>query len=79
MTWGAACLAKDTEIRLAGGTFVQIQNSAGKSIWTDQKEKRRITQIHKFDTEKADPRLFEVGGNWMTGTHFIWEQNTPNQ
>ena len=63
-------MAKYTEIRLADGTFVQIQNTAGKSIWTDQKEKRRITLINKFDTEEADPRLVEVGAV-MTGTHII--------
>ena len=63
MTWGAACLAEDTEIRLADGTFAQIQNSVGKSIWTDQKEERIIIWIHKFDTKEADPRLVKVGRN----------------
>jgi len=53
-TWGATCLGKDTEIRLADGTFAMIQDSVGKSIWTDQQEERRITRIHKFDTEGAD-------------------------
>jgi len=76
-TWGATSMAKDTEIRLADGTFALIQNSVGKSIWTDQQEERRITRIHKFDTEEADLCLFGIGGNWMTGTHFIWGQNNP--
>jgi len=76
-TWGATCLAKDTEIRLVDGTFALIQNSVGKSIWTDQQEERRITRIHKFDTEEADLCLFGIGGNWMTGTDFIWGQNNP--
>jgi len=62
-TWGATCLAKDTEIRLADGPFALIPNSAEKSIWTDQQEERRITRIHKFETEKADLRLFGIGGN----------------
>ena len=67
-------MAKDTEIRLADGTFALIQDSVGKPIWTDQQEKRRITRIHKFDTDEADPGLFGIGGNWRTGTHFIWGQ-----
>jgi len=65
----------ETEIRLADGTFTKIQNSVGKEIWTDQQGERKITQIHKFDTAETDPPLFEIGGNWMTGFHFIWEQN----
>jgi len=64
----------ETEIRLADGTFTKIQNSVGKEIWTDQQGERKITQIHKFDTAETDPPLFEIGGNWMTGFHFIWEQ-----
>jgi hypothetical protein len=56
--WGAACLAKDTEIRLADGTFA----SAGNPIWTDQQIERRITRLHKFDTDEGDPPLFGIGG-----------------
>jgi len=68
--WGAACLAKDTEIRLADGTFALIQDSVGKPIWTDQQ-----TRLHKFDNDEADPPLVRIGGNWMTASHFIRGQN----
>ena len=37
-TWGSACLAEDTEILLADGTFVSLLHSIGKAIWTDQQE-----------------------------------------
>ena len=60
-TWEAACLAKDTEIRLADGTFAIIQDSVGKAIWTDQQKETKITRIHKFDTDEKDPPLFGIG------------------
>jgi len=68
-TWGSACLAKDTEIRMVDG----LQNSVGKEIWTDhQGGTGKIRRIHKFDTLETDPPLYEIGGNWMTGCHYIW-------
>jgi len=73
-TWEAVCLAKNTEIRMADGTFTIIQNSVGKEIWTDQQGKRKITRIHKFDTVETDPPLLGIGGHWMTDFHFIWGQ-----
>ena len=73
-TWGSACLAENTEIRVADGTFTIIQNSVGKEIWTDQQGKRKITRIHKFDTAETDPPLLGIGGNWMADFHFIWGQ-----
>ena len=73
-TWGTSCLAKDTEIRLADGTFALLQDSVGEPIWTDQQEEKIITQIRKFDTDEADPGVFGIGVNWITGTHFIWGQ-----
>jgi len=72
ITWGSACLAEDTEIRMPDGTFVTIQNSVGKEIWTDQQGTRKIRRIHKFDTLETDPPLYGIGGNWMTEFHFIW-------
>jgi hypothetical protein len=71
ITWGSACLAEDTEIRMADGTFATLQNSAGKEIWTDQQGTRKIRRIHKFDTLETDPPLYGIGGNWMTESHFI--------
>jgi len=70
--WGLACLAEDTEIYMADGTFATIQNSVGKEIWTEQQGTRKIRRIHKFDTFEADPPLYGIGGNWMTEFHFIW-------
>jgi len=70
--WGSTCLAEDTEIRMADGTFSTIQNSAGKEIWTDQQGPRKIRRMHKFDTLETDPPLCGIGGNWMTELHFIW-------
>ena len=61
--WGSACLAEDTEIRMADGTFSMLQNSVGKEIWTDQQETRKIRRIHKFDTLETDPPLYGIGGN----------------
>jgi len=43
ITWRSACLAEDTEIRLADGTFALIQNSIRKEIWTDQPNIRKTT------------------------------------
>ena len=71
-TWGSACLAEDTEIRMADGTFSMLQNSVGKEIWTDQQGTRKIRRIHKFDTLETDPPLYGIGGNWMTEFHYIW-------
>ena len=72
--WGSACLAEDTEIRMADGTFSMLQNSVGKEIWTDQQETRKIRRIHKFDTLETDPPLYGIGGNQMTEFHYIWGQ-----
>jgi len=71
-TWGSACLAENTEIFVADGTFSMIQNSVGKEIWTDQQGKRKIIRIHKFDTTETDPPLLGIGGKWMTKFYFIW-------
>jgi len=71
--WGSACLAEDTEIHLADGTFAPLLHSTGKAIWTDQQDTRIIKRIHKFDTLETDPPLYEIGGNWMTESHFIRE------
>ena len=68
--WGSACLAEDTEILLANGTFVSLLHSIGKAIWTDQQDTRRIKRIHKFATLETDPLLYEIEGNWMTASHF---------
>jgi len=65
--WGSACLAEDTEIRMADGTFSKLLNSAGKQIWTDQQGTRKIRRIHKFDTLETDPPLYGIEGNCMTG------------
>jgi len=59
--WGSACLAEDTEIRLADGTFSTLLDSTGKAIWTDQQDTRIIKRIHKFDTLETDPPLYEIG------------------
>jgi len=77
ITWGSACLAEDTEIRLADGTFASLQNSTGKEIWTDQQETRKIRRNHKFDILETDPPLCGIGGNWMTESHFIWGKTEP--
>ena len=61
ITWGSACLAEDTEIRMADGTFAKIQNSVGKEIWTDQQGTRKIRRIHKLDTLETDPPCMELG------------------
>jgi len=71
--WGSACLAEDTEIRLADGTFATLLDSTGKAIWTDQQDTRIIKRIHKLDTLETDPPLYGIGGNWMTESHFIRE------
>ena len=68
--WGSACLAEDTEIHLADGTFASLLHSIGKAIWTDQHDTRRIKRIHKFATLETDPLLYEIEGNWMTESHF---------
>jgi len=68
--WGSACLAEDTEILLADGTFVSLLHSIGKAIGTDQQDTRRIKRIHKFDTLETDLPLYEIEGNWMTASHF---------
>ena len=70
LTWGSACLGKDTEILLADGTFVLLLHSIGQAIWTGKQETRRIKRIHKFDTLATDPHQYEVEGNWMTASHF---------
>ena len=70
--WESACLAEDTKIRMADGTFSKLLNSAAKQIWTDQQGTRKIRRIHKFDTLETDPPLYGIGGNWMTGSHYIW-------
>ena len=75
--WASACLAEDTEIRLADGTFASLQHSLGKEIWTDQPNTRKITRIHKFDTLETDPPLYLVEGNWMTESHFIRGRMEP--
>ena len=77
ITWGSACLAEDTKICLADGTFASLQNSTGKEIWTDQQETRKIRRIHKFDILETDPPLCGIGGNWMTESHFIWGKTEP--
>ena len=64
-------MAEDIEIRLADGTFATLQNSTGKTIWTDRQETRTIKRIHKFDTLETDPPLCGIDGNWMTESHFI--------
>jgi len=64
-------ISKDTEIRLADGTFASLQHSIGKEIWTDQPNTRKIKRIHKFDTLETDPPLYLIEGNWMTESHFI--------
>jgi len=74
ITWGSACLEEDTEIHLADGTFTKIQNFVGREIRTNQPGKRKIIRIHKFDTAGTDPPLLEIGGNWMTDSHFIYRQ-----
>jgi len=71
--WGSACLAEDTEIHLADGTFATLLDSTGKAIWTDQQDTRIIKRIHKFDTLETDPPLYGIRGNWMTEYHFIRE------
>ena len=71
ITWGLACLAENTEICMADGTFSIMQNSVGKEIWRDQQRTRKIRRIHKFDMIETDPPLFGIGGNWMTDFHFI--------
>jgi len=76
-TWATACLAEDTDIRLADGTFAPLQHSLGKKIWTDQPNSRKITRIHKFDTLETDPPLCLIEGNWMTESHFIRESMEP--
>jgi len=48
-TWGLACVAEDTEICTADGTFSLLQNSVGKEIWTNQQGKRKVGRIHKLD------------------------------
>jgi len=77
ITWGSACLAEDTEIRLADGTFASLQNSIGKEIWTDQPNTLKIRRIHKFDTLETDPPLYQIGGNRMKESHFIWRRTEP--
>jgi len=57
ITWGSACLAEDTEIRLTDGTFASLQNSIGREIWTDQPDTRKIRRIHKFDTRNRPSSL----------------------
>ena len=74
---GSGCLAEDTEIRLADGTFASLRSSIGKEIWTDQPDTRKIRRIHKFDTLETDPPLYLIGGNWMTESHFIWRRTEP--
>jgi len=73
-TLGLACLAENTEIYMADGTFSIIQNSVGKAIWTDRQGKRKIIRVHKFDTTETAPPLLGIGGNWRTDFHFIWGQ-----
>ena len=63
-------MGEDTEILLADGTFVSLLHYFGLAIWTDQQDTRRIKRIHKFATLATDPHLYEVGGNWMTASHF---------
>jgi len=77
-TWGSACLAEDTEIRLADGTFASLQHSIGKEIWTDQPNTRKIKRIHKFDTRETDPPLYLIESNWVTESHFICRRTEPN-
>ena len=69
-TWGSTCLAEDTEILLADGTFVSLLHSIGKAIGTDQQDTKRIKRIHKFATLETDPPLYEIEDNWMTASHF---------
>jgi len=71
-TWGSACVAEDTEICTADGTFSLLQNSVGKEIWTNQQGKRKVRRIHKLDSTETDPPLLGIGFNWMTNFHFIW-------
>ena len=71
-TWGLACVAEDTEICTADGTFSLLQNSVGKEIWTNQQGKRKVRRIHKLDGTETDPPLLGIGFNWMTNFHFIW-------
>jgi len=40
-TWTSACLAEDTEIRLADSIFTFLQHSIGKEIWTDHPNTRK--------------------------------------
>jgi len=77
ITCGSACLAEDTEIRLADGTFASLQNSIGKEIWIDQPNTGKIRRMHKFDTLETDPPLYQIDGNWMTESHFIWGRTEP--
>jgi len=76
-TWATACLAADTDIRLADGTFAPIQHSVGKKIWTDRPYPRTIIRIHKFDTLETDPPLYLIKGNWMTESHVIRGRMEP--
>ena len=62
-TRATACLAADTEIRLADSTFAPLQHSLGKKIWTDQPHSRKIIRLHKFDTLETDSPLYLIKGN----------------
>lgn len=71
-------MAEGTEIKMADGTLLQIRNAAGKSIWTMGKTETKITRLRIFDTDGEEPLLVEMGGNWMTGTHFISVNRDPD-
>ena len=70
-------MAADTEIKMADENFVKIQESAGRDIWSVDSTNCKIVRIHKFDTDIDDPPLVNVGGNWVTGSHFILQNRLP--
>ena len=69
--WTSACLAADTDIRLSDGSYVPVQHSVGRNIWTDQPHSCTILRIHQFDTQATDPPLCFINGNGLTESHFV--------
>ena len=54
---GPACLAHDTLVKMADGSHLEIQNTAGQLIWHSDHGPLQVKRVHIFDTKQEEPPL----------------------
>jgi len=66
-----ACMARDTQIRLAKGAYCHVKNLSGKTVATTDGDTALVVRVHRFYMSDDSHRLIKHKDNWITDNHFI--------